>query len=583
MRSLRTLRSAARVRVCFVLIAFVISLFAARLFQLQGIDSNAYATMALEQGSTTVTLHAERGAIVDRNGEPLATSIDAEAITADPKLTAKHAFKIATLLVDTLGLDYFDTVTKLQKPNTRFVYLARKIPQWKADSAIKQLEAAKLLGVRTERDTLRTYPGDGLAANVLGLVSASGAGAAGLESEYQSKLAGKDGSATYETAPGDDGATIPMARQTVKKAVPGTGVRTTLDRDLQWFADRRLAQAVHETKSDWGVAVTVDLKTMQVLQLSQLPTFDANTASTIKKDNVNARAVQNVYEPGSVQKVLTMAALADSGKVDLGTRVKVPPQLVIDHFRIGDAWSHPTIHLTGAGVIARSSNLGTIVLSQQLSDTRLHDYLSSFGFGRPTGVGLPGESGGILPPADTWSRANHATIAFGQGISVTAMQEVAAVATIANKGVYTQPSLVTGLVAPDGSTTSTPAPASHRVVSAKAAGIVTSMMEAVTNKGGTAPNTAIPGYRVAGKTGTAWRVNPTTGRYVHGENTVSFMGFAPADKPRFLTYVVLDKPAGGGTGSGMAGPVFRSIMMTALERYGVPPTGSTAPKTPLRW
>ncbi|MGH3423523.1 MAG: peptidoglycan D,D-transpeptidase FtsI family protein, partial [Nocardioidaceae bacterium] len=480
----RQTRATVRLRVCFLVIAFVLSLFAARLFQLQGIDANAYAARAVAEGSRTVPLHAERGEIVDRDGEPLATSVDAVALTADPTKTAKDATQIATILVDTIGLDYFDTVERLRKPDTRFVYLAHKVPTWKADKAVQRLHDGGYANVFTERDTLRTYPGNDLAANVLGLVNNKGEGAAGLERSFQDELSGKDGSATYEISP--DGERIPLADSTVSEPEPGIGLRTTLDRDLQWYADRRLKEAVHRTESDWGVAVTVDLKTMQVLQLSQLPTFNANKPSTISKDNINLRAIQNVYEPGSVQKVVTMAALADAGLVTPQSKIKIPSELQVDDFTIGDYWDHGTIKLTAAGVIAKSSNLGTVLASQQMSDEQMYGYLENFGFGSPTDIGLPGESGGILPPADGWSRSKHATIAFGQGISVTAMQEVAAVATIANGGVYTQPSLVSGLIGPDGEVTPAPAPDQHRVVSTKAADMVTRMMETVTGEDGSA-------------------------------------------------------------------------------------------------
>lgn len=581
-RSAPTRATLTRLRVCLLVIAFLLSLFAARLFQLQGVDANAYAAKAADELTEPVTLHAERGEILDRNGDALATSVDAWAITADPTMTDHDAPKIASILSKELGLDYFEVVQKLREPDTQFVYLAHQVPTWKANKAVEAVESAGLTGVfKNEREPLRTYPGDTLAANTLGLVNAAGDGGAGLEGAYDDELKGENGSATYEESQG--GERIPLADSTVQEPRPGTDVVTTLDRDLQWYTQRRLQQAVDETSSDWGVAIVKDVKTGEVLALSQLPTFDANDPDTITTDNLNARAVQNVYEPGSVQKVITMAALADQGLVRPRTKVKVPGSMTLDGFTIGDYWDHGTLDLTAAGIIALSSNMGTVTLSQQMDDQVMHDYLEDFGFGEPTGVGLPGESGGILADADDWSRAKHATIAFGQGISVTAMQEASAIEAIANGGVYTQPSIVSGFVGPDGEKTPAPRPETHRVVSKHAADIVTRMMEAVTSPGGTATQTAVPGYRTAGKTGTAWRVDPDTGRYVPGQNTVSFAGFAPADNPRFLTYVVLDNPAGGGSGSGDAGPVFRDVMQAALERYGVPPTGSKRPKTPLYW
>ena len=570
-----------RLRLCLLIIAFLLSLFAARLFQLQGVDANAYAAKAAEEGTQQIALHADRGEILDRNGDALATSVDARAITADPTMTEDDAPAIASVLSKRLDLDYFTLVEKLRKPDTRFVYLDHQVPTWKADRAVEAVEKAGLTGVFAQREPLRTYPGNKLAANTLGLVNSAGDGGAGLERSFDDILAGEDGQATYEVSP--SGERIPLADSTVKEPKPGSDVVTTLDRDLQWFTQQRLKQAIDETSSDWGVALVKDVKTGEVLSLSQLPTFDANDSDSITETNMNARAVQNVYEPGSVQKVITMAALADKGLVTPRTKVRVPGSMTLDGFTIGDYWSHGMLNMTAAGVIARSSNMGTVVLSQQMSNKALHSYLEDFGFGQPTGVGLPGESGGILAPPSNWSDAQHATISFGQGISVTAMQEASAIEAIANGGVYTEPSLVSGHVGPNGEETDAPEPESHRVVSKQAASAVTKMMESVTTSGGTATNTKIAGYRTAGKTGTAWRVDPDTGEYVRGENTVSYVGFAPADNPRFLTYVVLDNPAGGGSGSGDAGPVFHDVMRAALERYGVPPTGSRPPRTPLYW
>jgi cell division protein FtsI (penicillin-binding protein 3) len=317
--------------------------------------------------------------------------------------------------------------------------------------------------------------------------------------------------------------------------------------------------------------------------MSQAPTFNPDRKTGMQDYNTVSRAVQTVYEPGSVMKTVTMASLADRGKITPETPIVVPSGMKIDNFKIGDYWKHGVLHLTAGGVLAKSSNLGTIVASQQMSDRAMYSSFRKFGFGTESGIELPGESQGIFKPGSEWSKANHATIAFGQGVSVTAMQMVRAVGAIANGGVMVDPTVVDGFVSPDGKRTDAEPTKTRRVVSKKAASIVTRMMEAVTAKNGTAPAAAIPGYRVAGKTGTAWRVNPLTGRYVRGQNTVSFIGFAPADKPRFLTYVVLDKPYANAGGGSTAGPVFHDIMSMALERFGVVPTGSKAAKVKQTW
>ncbi|AXT84730.1 penicillin-binding protein 2 [Aeromicrobium sp. A1-2] len=561
----------------------VFGVFGARLFQIQGLDASAYAAMSVAAGTAKSTVPAPRGAILDRNGAELASSVDGLTLTADPKMTAENAPQIARILSQKLGteIDYFDTIDKLRTPDSRFVYLARDLPAWTGKKALTAISDAGLTGVFSEKETLRTYPGGRLAANLLGYVNGAGTGVAGVEAKYDKTLTGTDGSSTYEVSP--SGQRIPMADSAVTEMVPGKDVTTTIDRDLQWYADQRLADAVRESSSDWGLALTMDTKTCQIVQMSQAPTFNPDDRTDMQDSKTVSRAVQTVFEPGSVMKTITMAALADQGKITSDTPIVVPSGMKIDNFNIGDYWEHGTLHLTAAGVIAKSSNLGTIVAAQQMSDSTMYDYLRKFGFGETSGVSLPGESKGILSNGKDWTKANHATISFGQGISVTAMQMMRSVGAIANAGKMCEPSVVSGTVDADGDTTSVPSAPSKRVVSEDAASTVTRMMEAVTAPDGTAPAAAIEGYRVAGKTGTAWRVDPATGRYIRGQNTVSFMGFAPADNPRFLTYIVLDKPYSNAGGGSTAAPVFHDIMSMALERFGVAPTGSKSPKVEQTW
>jgi cell division protein FtsI (penicillin-binding protein 3) len=579
----RHLLTRRRLRACTIGVFVVFGLFGARLFQIQGLDASAYAAASVKAGTATKTEPAPRGNILDRNGAQLATSVDGVTITADPSMTTADAPQIARILREKLGdeIDYFDTIDQLRTPKKRYVVLMRDVPKWTADKAMDALAKAGLTGVFTEKETLRTYPGGSLAANLLGYVNGAGKGVAGLEQQYDKVLTGTDGKSTYEVSP--TGQRIPMADSTVTTMVPGQDVKTTIDRDLQWYADQRLTDAVKESSSDWGLAITMDVKTCQIVQMSQSPTFDADTRTGMDDSNTVSRAVQNVYEPGSVMKTITMAALADQGKIAADTPISVPPSLTIDKFRIGDYWEHGTLKLTAAGVIALSSNLGTIVASQQMSDQTMYDYFTKFGFGQKTGVNLPGESSGILTDGKLWTKANHATIAFGQGVSVTAMQMMRAVGAIANAGTMCEPTVVSGTIDQNGDETPVETPAGHRVVSKDAAATVTRMMEAVTADDGTAPAAQIEGYRVAGKTGTAWRVDPDTGRYIRGQNTVSFMGFAPADNPRFLTYIVLDKPYSNAGGGSTAAPVFHDIMSMALERFGVAPSGSKSPKVAQTW
>ncbi len=580
-RSGRSRRSFFRLRLSILCIGFVLSLFAARLFQLQGVDANAYASMAEDEGTQTVELHASRGAILDRYGVELATTVDAVALTADPTMTEDNATRIAAILQRQIGLDYFDTVNRLRAPDTRFVYLARRVPVWKSNQVMSALDRANLVGVFTERDPLRTYPDRDAASSLVGVVGADGEGLSGLEYEYDNLLAGDDGHATYLLAP--SGERIPLSDENVDEPEPGVGLQTTIDRDVQWMAERRLTHAVRDTGSDWGTAITIDVRTGEIVQFSQYPGFDPNQVGSLDEDDMVNRGVQYVYEPGSVEKVLTYSAVADAGAVTPRTRIEVPGSYRVDGYEINDDWSHGTIRLTATGAIAKSSNLAAILVSQRITARKLHSYLQSFGLGSTTGVGLPGESAGILADYRDWSRSQRATIAFGQGLSVTAVQMAGALAAVANDGVYIEPTLITGYVEPDGSVEPTDDPESHRVISKKAARMVATMMTATTQDDGTAPLAAIPGYRVAGKTGTAQRVDQDTLGYVPGQRTISFAGFAPADDPRFMTYVVLDNPKDGSFGGTGAGPVFHDIMSTALQRYGIAPTGAKPVRIPLEW
>jgi cell division protein FtsI (penicillin-binding protein 3) len=563
----------------FCVVAFVLSLFAARLVQLQGIDENDYAAMALAQGAQTVTLEAPRAPIYDRNGVALARTVESAKLVADPTFTKPFATTIAALLHKRLGVDYLGTVDLLRTPHTRYVELARHVKPELAATLVAALARAKLPGVYSVKDTSRVYPDGDVAANVVGFLGADGTGLAGMESTLNSSLAGKNGSATFEVA---DGQELPLAQSTVKEPVEGTGVRLTLDQDLQFLAQRRLGQAVKQSGGTSGVAVVMDVKSGQLLALADYPTFDPANPQLSPAADYGSRALQDAYEPGSVEKVLTFASLIDAGYVTPRTQITVPATLTRGGHVIHDYFPHGTLHLTAAGVLAKSSNIGTVRAAEQMPKEQLYRYLRSFGLGRPTSIGLGGESAGLLPAGRTWQPLNRDTIAFGQGLSVNAVQMTAAVAAVANSGTYVQPSLIEGRVDSTGAFTPAPPPARHRVVSKRAAAAVGRMMEQVVGPQGTAPAAAIPGYRVAGKTGTAQRVGQSCGCY-DGSFTVSFAGFAPADDPRFVVYVVVQQPKNGGGGGSIGGPVFHDLMAAALQKYGVPPTGARSPALRLYW
>jgi cell division protein FtsI (penicillin-binding protein 3) len=568
-----------RLRSSLVLLLIVLTLFGARLVQIQGIEAYAYTEKADRlDGATEVTLTAPRGTIADRDGTPMAETVAAHRLVADPTMV-NDAPAIAAVLSRRLDLSYFTVLSALRAPDSRYEFLARQILPAQVQAVMGELDRRDLTGVYVEDDPLRAYPAGDVASNILGFVGTDGKGLAGMEFALNASLDGQDGHATYMTDA--TGTRIPLAQSSVDDPEPGRDVRLTIDRDLQWFTQRRLAQAVRQTGSKSGSVVVMDTRTGELLALADHPTYDSNRPLDSPSEHLGSPSVQNVYEPGSVQKALTAAALVDAGKVTPRTKITVPPLLHRRTETIKDWFSHPTLRLTMAGVIAQSSNIGTVLAAEKLSSERLRRYLARFGLGSPTGLALKGESGGLLPPAEDWLRITHDTIAFGQGLSVTAVQMASALSTIANGGVRIEPSLLKGYVDSEGRVTPTGPPDRRRVVSASAARQVTRMMEAVTADDGTAPSAAIPGYRVAGKTGTAQRVDPETGGY--NGYTISFGGFAPADQARFLTYVVLHDPSSGDGGGSAGGPVFHDVTSYALQKYAVPPTGSKPPKLPTTW
>ncbi|HET6167734.1 MAG TPA: penicillin-binding protein 2 [Marmoricola sp.] len=579
--------SELRLRVGLIVLAMVVSVFGVRLIQLQGLDPKAYAAKANAEGLVTVPLPATRGAITDRNGVALAESVSGLMIVGDPKRTDEHAEEIAQILANRLHLDYFDVLARLridpEKPDSRFAYVARRVPATLARAAVAAIDKAGYKGIDTRNDPVRDYPAGDVAANLLGYLKADGQAdsGGGLERSFDPLLSGKDGSETYEVGGGNR---IPLGENTEVKPVNGKDVTLTIDRDVQWYAQRVLRTAVQGARAQSGAAVALDTQTGEILALADYPTYDANKASEANKDDLGSRALSDVYEPGSVEKVLTMSGLLDKGLVTPTTRVRVPHQLPVADRVIHDYFQHDMLRLTLAGVIAKSSNIGTVLAARQYKPGQLWHYLDLFGLGHRTDVGMPGETRGLLPDPSTWTELTQATASFGQGVSVNALQMASAINAVANGGEFISPSLVEGrAVTSSGDAVGTATATRHRVVSQEAAAKMSRMMEMVTTEGaGTAPGAGIAGYRVAGKTGTAQQVGAKC-RCYDGSLAVSFAGFAPADNPRFTVYVVIQKPQGGASGGGTAGPVFRKILTYLLQKYAVPPTNTRPAHLPVEW
>ncbi|QSR31689.1 peptidoglycan glycosyltransferase [Nocardioides sp. S5] len=573
-----------RLRIGFVLIAIVLSFFGARLVQLQGVDPQAYALRAAAEGAARVTLVAERGDILDRNGVPLADSIKGKMVVADPTLTADRAPEIARLLSDRLSVDYFRTLTALRgrQEGSRYEYVARRVPSTLASDTLAEIDAAGFSGISLQDDPIRDYPAGDVAANLLGYMGTDEP-LGGFERTFDEQLAGVDGEATWQSTSGK-GVRIPLRESTLKAAQNGAPLRTTIDRDLQWFTQKVLAETIQQYRAASGSAIVMDTRTGEILALADVPTFDANEPSEADEEDLGSRAMNDTYEPGSVQKVLTAASLIDADKAFARQRFKVPGSLPRQDRVIGDWFDHGNIRLTLAGIIAKSSNIGTVLAADAFSPVELVSYLQRFGLGQRTDIGVRGETAGILTAGEAMTSQTKDRVAFGQSLSVNVAQMAAAVNTIANGGVLVSPSIISGsAVTDDGTTVGTDVATRTRVVSKQAARATAKMMEKVVDpEDGVAPAAQVPGYLVAGKTGTAQRVNPDTGLY-DGSTSVSFGGFAPADDARFTVYVVIHAPKGDAGGGSTAGPVFSRIMGYVLGRYGVEPTGGKPSRLPVEW
>jgi cell division protein FtsI (penicillin-binding protein 3) len=555
--------------VALVLICVLLSLFAGRLVQLQGLDASTYVAVAGHDRLRPVVLPAQRGPILDRDGQPLARSSDAFNVTADQTLVTNPA-AYALQLDGLLDADA-RSIQRILTGEKRFQYVAKKLtPQtWRA------IDELDLQGIYAEPAAEREYPAGAVAGNVVGFVGAEGHGLAGVELAMQSVLTGADGERACQLSPG--GHCIPLGNGSRRAPVPGDGVRLTLDRDVQWYAEQALARQVATAKADAGNVVVMDTRTFEIVAMATSPAVDPGEPGATDDDERGNRVVEDAYEPGSVFKPLTMAAVIEEGKATPRTVLSVPDHIERSGEVINDYYGHGEEQMTLAGVLAKSSNVGTLLAAERIDKKAFRERLVAFGLGARPGLGLPGESAGRLPKE--WADLTRDTIAFGQGVSVSTMQMATAYATIANGGLRLPARLVDATIDADGTETVAATGSPIRVVSEQTAAAVTLMMEAVMGEDGTGHRASVDGYRVAGKTGTAQRVNPSCGCY-EGYNS-SFMGFAPADDPRYVVVVSVLNPRNGNSGGALAGPVFADVMGFTLAHMGVAPTGAESPDVPL--
>jgi cell division protein FtsI (penicillin-binding protein 3) len=599
------LRSASfvfRHRVGNAVIFLVLMLAAAQLFNLQVPRAEGLRAEAASQLKVTDVEKAVRGAIVDRNSDKLAFTIEARALTFQPVRVRKQLSEaraktpeapdpqrrlrdIAAEVAKRLNnKPDAAAVLKKLKSDESFVYLARAV-----DPAVADAITTKFPEVGSERQDLRQYPGGVLAANVVGGIDWDGHGLLGLEDSLDAVLSGTDGAVTYDR--GSDGVVIPGSYRNRHDSVDGSTVMLTLDDDVQFYVQQQVQQAKDLSGAKNVSAVVLDSKTGEVLAMANDNTFDPSQ-DIGRQDNrqLGNPSVSSPYEPGSVNKIITAASVIEYGLTNPDEVLQVPGDIDMGGVTVRDAWEHGTVAFTTTGIFGKSSNVGTLMLAQRLGPERYADMMRKFGLGQRTGVGLPGESAGLVPPIDQWSGSTFANLPIGQGLSMTLLQLTGMYQTIANDGVRMPPRIIKTTIAPDGTRSDEPRPEGVRVVSPDTAKTVRQMLRATVQRDpggqqqGTGSQAAVEGYQIAGKTGTAQQINPGCGCYYDEVYWISFAGIVPADNPRYVIGVMMDNPqrtADGQRGTTVA-PLFHNIASWLLQRENVPLSPDPGPLMTLQ-
>jgi cell division protein FtsI (penicillin-binding protein 3) len=567
-------KTSQRLHIIAALSALIFAAYGAKLVEVQAYQAPTLSLAATDNRTRTAVLTANRGEITDRNGAPLAISVEARNLTAD-QTKVVDAKETAKQIAEILSLDWEELTTNLIGEK-RFVYLAKKITpaQW------NEIRSLRLPGIYSEKTTDRIYPANTLAASLIGFVGAEGHGMSGIEYAFEEMLSGENGSMKFEASAG--GRQLPQGLHSQVDPVPGVGLRLTIDRDLQYVAEQSLAGQVDAAAAKSGTLVAMEVKTGKILALVNYPTFDANFPSESDPTTWVNRALVDSYEPGSTAKLMTVAAVINENVAGPNTQFIIPPELKRPSKTFRDHTPHPTLQLTLTGVFAKSSNIGTILASEMLGEKKFYEYLKRFGVGQPTGLNFPGESNGKLPDLETWSNTSFPTFSFGQGYSVNAVQIASMYATVANDGKRIPPTLIEGFIQNDGSFKALEAKEPIEVITPNSAKIVREMMETVVSDEGTAPMASIAGYRVGGKTGTAQVVDPECKCY--SDNVIaSFIGMAPAEDPEIVVAISIHHPKNGRWGGRLAGPVFKEVAQYALQERNIAPSEGAMKKLPVEW
>ncbi len=564
-----------RLGITLLAVIFVLSIFAGRLVQLQGIESGTLRQLANSQREETIVLPALRGTITAANGQVLAMTVETYLVYADPpQIPAAQRAQVATELAPWLGTPEATLLGLIQDPTSpQYVVLAKSV----SAQVGNEISAQGLPGIYLTPSYARSYPDGSVTSNIIGFTGTTSngvlVGGAGLELADNALLAGRAGSEQVQIS--NDGQPIPLAGDNDKPVVNGSDLRLTIVPSLQYAAEQACAAQVAKSDASNCTVVIIAPKTGHVLALAQWPTWNPSTITDASQ--ATDIAVQDVFQPGSTAKVMTAAAAFERGGQTPMSAYNIPYAIYEGGQEIQDAEWSPGERYTIAGIIAHSSNIGISQVAAHVPEQVQYDYLRAFGLGQLTGIGLPGESAGILPPVSQWYADTRYTLAFGQGVAVTALQMAEVYATIANNGVRVAPTLIEGTTNSAGTYTPARPSASRRVIQAKTAHELLQILQqvpAVDEEGGQ-PWGIIPGYAIAAKTGTSQEGNGTCDLCVYG---ASYIGMARGNDPQLVVAVNVQNPRKGGYfGDMVAGPVFYQVMKDALATLQIPPDGATPP------
>jgi len=568
-----------RINLLRAVLVLVFLLLALRLVQIQIVNHAHYVKLSVDQVREDLTTSALRGGIYDREGQILAVSRPTSLVIADD-FQIKHPVREAEAMSPLVKIPVAQLVTLLTK-KSGYVVVNNQLDL----SDGRRINNDAFPGVVVQSSSLRSYPNATLAESLLGGVNTKGVGTSGLEYEYQKQLAGQAGE-TREFVSAS-GVNLPGSHSTViKKATPGVGLELTIDSSLQFVTERALAKQLKATNGVTGVAVVMDVKTGQILAdaslvnttanagvLGSVPSWGRSVGVSGIDQTINNLAFTQAYEPGSVFKVVTFSAALQAGLMSPSTVFSVPNSVQVGGRHFHDAEVHSLEHLTATQVLAQSSNIGTYEIGKMVGENGILAQVERLGFGATTGVDFPGETSGLLVNANNWYDADQVALPIGQVDAVPAIQVLDAYNTIANGGIFVEPQLVRGYVEASGVVKAAPKSATRQALTTSVAGTMNTMLQQVVLDG-TGTNAIIPGYSVAGKTGTASIPYPGKDALLSGAYNASFVGFAPANAPVLSMIVVIERPTTTIFGGSVAAPVFQQVMSYALHHYGIPSNGT---------